>query len=442
MIARRAVLAALVAGLTLGAAPQRDGETDVFASFWAARDPDAAARTTDAIEKSGATFAEVLDRLKRGRPYARDVETGALQWSSGPTADGSVNQSRQRTFPYTVEVPTSYDATRRYPVRIHLHGGVMREPSAVRTPAGIGSLAGTTDQIYILPVGSSAAPWWGRAQVENLRVILDTVKRLYNVDENRVTVSGVSDGGTGAFYIAMADTTPYSTFVSINGFVLVLRNERLVEGDLFPNNLRAKPWYVVNGGRDRLYPTKMVEPFLSHLYRGGVSIEYRPQPEAGHETSWWPNVKRELDAYLRDHPRAPLPDTLSWEASDLEAASRAHWLVIEELGATKNDTPLPDVNELEAAPNRRLMFEHRHRPGRVDLVRTGNTVQATTSGVRRFTLLLSPDQFDFSQPVRVTVNGRTAFEGRVESSTNTLLKWAARDNDRTMLFGAEISIRP
>ena len=78
MIAYRAVLAALVAVLTLGAAPQRDGETDVFAPFWAARDPDAAARTTDAIEKSGATFAEVLERLKRGRPYARDVKTGAL----------------------------------------------------------------------------------------------------------------------------------------------------------------------------------------------------------------------------------------------------------------------------------------------------------------------------------------------------------------------------
>ena len=109
-------------------------------------------------------------------------------------------------------------------------------------------------------MGSSAATWWGHAQVENLRAILDSVKRTYNVDENRVTLSGVSDGATGAFYVAMADTTPYSAFVSLNGFLIVLRNERLVEGDLFPNNLRAKPWYVVNGGRDRLYPTSMVEP--------------------------------------------------------------------------------------------------------------------------------------------------------------------------------------
>jgi hypothetical protein len=76
------------------------------------------------------------------------------------------------------------------------------------------------------------------------------------------------------------------------------------------------------------------------------------------------------------------------------------------------------VNELEAAPNKRFMFEHRRQPGRVDLVRTGNLVEARTSGVRRFTLLLSPDQFDFSQPVRATVNGRTAFDARVDPSTH------------------------
>ena len=67
---------------------------------------------------------------------------------------------------------------------------------------------------------------------------------------------------------------------------------------------------------------------------------------------------------------------------------------------------------------------------------------AFTRGVKEFTLLLSPDQFDFDQNVVVQVNGRVAFDGRVEKSVETLKKWAARDNDRTMLFGAEIKIRP
>ena len=78
--------------------------------------------------------------------------------------------------------------------------------------------------------------------------------------------------------------------------------------------------------------------------------------------------------------------------------------------------------------------------GHVELVRNGNTVQATTTGVARFTLLLSPDQFDFSVPIRVVANGDTVFDGRLEPDVQTLMKWAARDNDRTMLYGAELEI--
>jgi hypothetical protein len=38
------------------------------------------------------------------------------------------------------------------------------------------------------------------------------------------------------------------------------------------------------------------------------------------------------------------------------------------------------------------------------------------------------------------VNGKRAFQGAVKKDVGTLLRWAARDNDRTMLYGAEIRI--
>jgi len=60
--------------------------------------------------------------------------------------------------------------------------------------------------------------------------------------------------------------------------------------------------------------------------------------------------------------------------------------------------------------------------------------------VTGFTLLLSPDQFDLNRAVTVVVNGRTLFDGLVQRDIRTLVKWAARDNDRTMLFAAELQI--
>lgn len=41
------------------------------------------------------------------------------------------------------------------------------------------------------------------------------------------------------------------------------------------------------------------------------------------------------------------------------------------------------------------------------------SVAVRTRGVRKYTLLLSPDRFDFSQPIRVVTNGALSFEGRV-----------------------------
>ena len=103
---------------------------------------------------------------------------------------------------------------------------------------------------------------------------------------------------------------------------------------------------------------------------------------------------------------------------------------------------LSGVYEPEMMPNVVPIFAHARPSGRVDLVREGNTVRTTSSGVAAFTLLLSPDMFDFAKPVTVVANGRTVFDGRVTPSVRTLLKWAAADNDRTMLFGAELPIAP
>jgi hypothetical protein len=399
-----------------------------FEKFWAADSPAAAARAAGEIEKTGVSFDEALRRLKQGRSYTAQ-KTGVIQLKNR-TEDGVEHY-------YAVDVPAGYDPARPYQVRFQLHGGIGgRSDNRPRGSGEIGTLAGA-EQIYVLPYAWDEAPWWGNDQVLNLNAILDSLKRAYNIDENRVVVSGVSDGATGAYFIAMRDTTPFASFLPLNGFIAVLANEEIDDGYSFPNNLRNKPLFVVNGGKDRLYPTSVVEPYTRHLMASGVEIDYHPQPEGEHNTRWWPEIKDIFEKFVSDHPRDPDPDRLTWQSGDL-AHNRAHWLVIDKYGAAPGEAKeLPDVNEL--SPSESLFREK--RSGRVDLVRSGNTVQAMTRGVTAFTLLLSTAKFDFSQPVRIVANGREVFNARVEPDVKTLLKWAARDNDRTMLYAAELSVK-
>jgi membrane-associated protease RseP (regulator of RpoE activity) len=307
---------------------------------------------------------------------------------------------------------------------------------------------------------------------------------------------------------------------------MVLRNETVDDdGDLFPSNLRNKPLFVVNGGRDPLYPTSVVSPYVEHLQRGGVEIVYRPQPDAAHDTSWWPQVVGAFEQFVSDHPRTPLPDSLTWESGPPNIPSRVHWLIVDRLArGGAGGASLPDVNDMPGRPaldfgirssgtriNRvvrssnaeglglrpgdavlavnnqtvspdtdvaellrafpsgrplivtvarggesvRLtgryaptvlpgeadaMFPRQRESGRVDLTRSANRIDVRTKGVAAFTLLLSPEQFDFERAIVVVVNGRSVFDGRVRRDVRSLLTWAARDTDRAMLFAAELPI--
>ncbi len=509
---RRPIIVAICLCLSAAVAaqpPRADAAFDQF--FAAATVTEAADRTVDVL-RAGVSFDAAYHRLKEGRRYA-------------PQTSGLVRLSQANHF-YTLTIPDHYDPARRYQVRVQLHGGVMMRHTNVPPPTagGIGALGGA-EQIYIVPFAWDAAAWWTDDQLSNLRAILDRTKRDYNVDENRVVLSGVSDGGTGAYYVAMRDTTPFAAFLPLNGFMMVLTAGDLeIDGPLFPNNFRDKPFFIVNGMRDPLYPTRIVDPYIEHYRRGGVVLDYRPQ-DAGHNTSWWPQVKEEYEAFVQAHPRSPLPDSLTWETADVKRHNRAHWLVIDKLGHPRDEAAtLPDLNDYSGPPtpdfgvraigariNRivpgsnaeklglrtgdvmmhlndatlpvgtdiadvladvapgtrisflvarnnepveiegvyepqlvtlppRQLFDRSQPSGRVDLVRSGNTVRASTRGVAAFTLLLSPDQFDFSKPVTVTVNGRPAFSGRVQKDLRVLMKYAALDNDRTMLFGAELHL--
>jgi hypothetical protein len=101
---------------------------------------------------------------------------------------------------------------------------------------------------------------------------------------------------------------------------------------------------------------------------------------------------------------------------------------------------LKGVYQPTMLPRVRQLFATGLPTGRVDLVRDGNTVRASARGVGAFTLLLSPDVFDFSRPITVVADGKTVFSGMVQKSVETLMRWAARDNDRTMLYGAEVPV--
>jgi hypothetical protein len=407
-----------------------------FRTYWAA--PTAAARlkAINAIVASGVSFDEALRRLKSGRPYR-------------PQPSGRRNVAVRiggKIFRYTLDVPSRYDPARRYPLRIYLHGGV-HETARNRRADSMTPFA-NPESFNLIPL-AGGEPWWSERQLGNLRAVLEQLKQRYNIDENRVVLAGESDGGTGAYFVAMRETTPFAAFLPFNSFIMVLGNEGWPLNDrLFPNNLKNKPLFVVNGERDPVYPIDRVDPFIVHMRSNGVKLDYHKQPEAGHDLSWYPELSETIDRFVADHPRNPLPDSLTWERTeDDSSATRAHWLIVDEVSEPSDDDQSQGGNQISRFTVRRgganpyPLFVYQPPAGRADAVRSGNTIKVTAEGVAEVTLLLSPDQIDFTGSLTVVVNDETIFDGQLEPpDLKTMLKWAAKDNDRTMLFGAEFHV--
>lgn len=520
-----AALALCGAGPALAGQSADDALDEALAPFWSAASSDEIAAATAAILATEPGIEPIWGRLRAGRAYERDVPTGR-RLLTRENRDGVEHG-------YVVRVPEGYDPAARYPVIVYLHGGVSRPKREDGTWWRREERLARDDAIVVAPASWNESLWWQDSQIENLAGVLNDLKRTYNLDENRAYLIGISDGATGVFYHAMKATTPWAAFLPFNGHPVVLGNPASdVDGEMHVTNLRNKPLFIVNGGRDPLYPVASVVPFMRLFQQAGVFLDFRPQEEAGHDVSWWDDEKPAMDAFMSEQARRPLPARLSWETERIDRYNRAHWLVITELGAVDGEPALdayntvldgasglplginmigqmvdgsglrilevapdsiasaagmvnddtivevegqsgPTVEDLkqaligfapgqripmvvlrggeridvtldypaEAAPRGRQAFPHTLAPGRVELDQQSNTVMAYTRGVRRFTLLISPEQFDFTEPISVVVNGVTAFAGMVEPDVATLLRWVATDQDRTAMYGAELDIK-
>ena len=394
---------------------------------------------------SSGEFDQEYARLKKGRDYT-SRKTGRIDL---PSPD------RGLLLDNVLEVPADYDPARTWPLRVALHGGVGRTPpDPDEKPARpLSNRIPSAGELVLHPRAWSGSEWWAWQQVANITTLVNRVRRDYNVDESRTYVTGISDGGTGVYFLAMRAATLWAACLPQNGHPLVLANPASgADGQLFAGNLVNCPMRIVNGGRDQLYPAASVTPFVEMFRKGGIPVDFQVYPEAGHDVSWWPQERPRFEQFLSAHRRVAHPERISWETEPPDRYPGSGGRGTDRLapppplvppkppGEGGSDTALPDVNRVDTGGRERALFDRSKPSGRVDVVRKGNQFEAQTRGVTSFTLLLSPDVVNFAQPVRVTVNGRIVHDALVSKNTATLRKWADIDHDRTMLYGAELRV--
>ncbi len=343
----RHVFLALVVFSFLGAAgsPSRGQENasqldSLMKGYFAAADSQAKAAAIDALCKSGVEIKEIEKRLRAGRDLAKDAPTG-WQALSNACLDG-------KTRPFHLYAPPNYAPDHKYPLVVFLHGAVSR--TEVPPAREMESLRKDFEKdlppgfLIILPTGSKGATWWDKVGAANILAQVDYAKRHYNVDPDRIFLWGFSDGGSGAYWMALNRPGPWAGFIAYSGNLLVAA---IGPYQVYPANMGNRPVLAANGGREPspYYNAWYVKDWIDQLRQAGAAIDWKSYPQAGHDPRYMTEDRPRFDQFVLNTRRASKPGHIAWEASNAEAG-RCDWVRIDQIKDVGNNADLKDANLL------------------------------------------------------------------------------------------------
>lgn len=261
---------------------------------------------------------EATRQLAEGLLRAEQIAAGSPNWTTatGLVVRGYVSKIDGSVQPYGLVIPESYNSTgpQRYRTDLWFHGRgeVLSELNFIRDRMNnIGSI-NPDDTIVLHPYGRycNAAKFAG--EIDALEA-LDSVKRRYRVDEDRISVRGFSMGGASAWHFAVHypdrwfAANPGAGFSETPDFLKVFQKENLQptwwERKLWQwydcpgwaANLRQCPVVAYSGELDsQKQAADIMEPAMR---KEGIELRHVIGPGTRH--SIHPEAKEEVERRMR-----------------------------------------------------------------------------------------------------------------------------------------------
>lgn len=204
--------------------------------------------------------------------------SGQSTSSTGPTAEplqlpqfppgvqhDSVALPSGDVLDYTISVPRSYDGTSPVPLVIALHYGGEVTPGygagliEELIQPGLGSLGA----ILVAPDALGGDDWTSSANEQAVELLTRSILQGYEVDPQKVIITGYSMGGEGAWFIGGRHQDLFTVAIPI-------------EGDPAGRNWEWKiPVYVLHSRDDEVIPIGPVEQHVQKLRNQGTLITLR-----------------------------------------------------------------------------------------------------------------------------------------------------------------------
>jgi predicted esterase len=285
------------------------------------------------------TAQKRLDAIKAGKPPWPE-QRGLLVRGYRSDIDDSVQ-------PYGLHIPANLDLTKPVPLLIWLHGRGDKETDLhfiANRERSKGEFAPDWC-ITLHPYGRGTIGFKFAGEIDVLDAI-ESVKKRYKIDEDRIALAGFSMGGAGAWHIGAHYADRFCVVHAGAGFVETAKYNRLTP-DKYPPSYEQKLWgwydvpcytrnlfnvpviaYSGENDKQKQAADLMAEAFkaegreLRHIIGPGVEHKYEAKAKE--------QVLKEIKAAV-DKGREKWPKKVSVQTRTLRY-NRMHWVEINQMG--------------------------------------------------------------------------------------------------------------
>lgn len=211
---------------------------------------------------------------------------------------------------YLLYLPDGYgqEPQKQWPLIVFLHGaGGQENDSKFVMSAGLPEVLFNREQpenfafIVVSPQAFASVPWWEGDTLAILNALVDEIVGSYEVDPDRVYLTGLSMGGYGAWWLATTYADRFAAMVSVSGSGY---RTPLPPGPETVCKLEDVPVWAIHGARDFIADPTAIKLQVAALTDCGGEVKWTLYPDAGHGGTYRRAYRDpEVYAWLLEHPK-------------------------------------------------------------------------------------------------------------------------------------------
>jgi len=219
----------------------------------------------------------------------------AQEPAKGDQTEMKMKRKADLELGYLLYVPKDYSADKAWPLVVFLHGAGERGSNLEQLKAhGLPKLIAQGQDFEFIVVSPQCPTnkWWVGLDSHVIALIDETMDR-YNVDKNRVYLTGLSMGGYGTWSITAGYPERFAAIAPICG-----------GGQPYlARNLKDVPVWAFHGAKDNVVPLQQSQQMVDAVNAAGGNAKLTVYPEAWHDSWTQTYANPELFKWLLSHSK-------------------------------------------------------------------------------------------------------------------------------------------